>query len=266
MVKNEVIGVFDSGVGGLTVARSIYDNFNFKDLIYFGDLAHLPYGDKSEAAIQAYSVRIADFLQKKGCTTIVIACNSASSAAYTLLKEYFKGKIRIINVIDPMVKYIHSRYEGHHIGLLGTKRTIDSGIYESRLRELSEKTILHGLATPLLVPMIEEGFIGGSVSKKILKKYLSFEPFSDISAMILGCTHYPLIRSQISAYFNNKIEVVDSTRVIADYLKDMLPPKDDSRVGKTHFFVSDYTRSFEKSSKYFFGKEVKLELCNIWPD
>ncbi len=110
MENDEIIGVFDSGVGGLTMARSIYDNFSFEKLIYFGDLAHLPYGDKSESAIQAYSIRIADFLYKQGCKTIVVACNSASASSAMLLKEFFRDSVTVINVIDPMVDYISNNY------------------------------------------------------------------------------------------------------------------------------------------------------------
>ena len=123
------IGIFDSGIGGLTVAHAIKMAMPREQMIYYGDTAHLPYGDKSEAAIQACSVKIADFLLGKGCKVIVIACNSASSAAYELLKEFSRKKARIINVIDPMVNYIREYYSQGIIGLIGTKRTVASNVY-----------------------------------------------------------------------------------------------------------------------------------------
>src|SRR5687767_15435011 len=128
LLPSQPIGIFDSGIGGLTVAHAIKKLLPFENMIYFGDTAHLPYGDKSEAAIQAYSVKIADILLQKGCKVIVIACNSASSAAYELLKEYVRRDIHIINVIDPMVNYVNSHFQDKHVGLIGTKRTVQSGV------------------------------------------------------------------------------------------------------------------------------------------
>src|SRR5687767_15812118 len=122
-------------------------------MVYFGDTAHLPYGDKSEAAIQAYSIKIADVLLKKGCKVIVIACNSASSAAYELLKEYVRA-VKIINVIDPMVNLVIDRYTDKNVGLIGTKRTVQSGVYTRKIEEAKKDIRLHSLATPLLAPMI----------------------------------------------------------------------------------------------------------------
>ncbi|MDH4058429.1 MAG: aspartate/glutamate racemase family protein, partial [Cyclobacteriaceae bacterium] len=142
------IGIFDSGIGGLTVAHAIREALPNESLIYFGDTAHLPYGDKSEAAIQAYSVKIADILLKKECKVIVIACNSASSAAYELLKEYVRV-IQIINVIDPMVELVSNNYQGKRVGLIGTKRTVHSGVYGKKIEEAGKGTLLHSLATPL---------------------------------------------------------------------------------------------------------------------
>ena len=129
------IGVFDSGIGGLTVAHAIRELLPNESMIYFGDTAHLPYGDKSEAAIQAYSIRIADILLKKGCKVIVIACNSASSAAYELLKEYVRKDTHIINVIDPMVEYVLDHFPGKQVGLIGTKRTVQSDVYSRKIIE-----------------------------------------------------------------------------------------------------------------------------------
>ena len=143
LLKEQPVGIFDSGIGGLTVAHAIKKMMPQESIIYFGDTAHLPYGDKSEAAIQAYSIKIADVLLKKNCKVIVIACNSASSAAYELLKEYVQKEVMVINVIDPMVRWVGENYHDCSIGLIGTKRTVQSGIYVKKIEALGKNIKLH---------------------------------------------------------------------------------------------------------------------------
>lgn len=260
------VGIFDSGIGGLTVAHAIRQRMPGEDLIYFGDTAHLPYGDKSEAAIQAYSIRIADVLISKGCKVIVIACNSASSAAYELLKEYVPRSIHIINVIDPMVELL-ATYAHKEVGLIGTRRTVQSGIYQKKIEALQRGIHVHALATPLLVPMIEEGFVNNSISHDIIYTYLHDPALQGIQSLILGCTHYPLIRNEIGTFYNGQVEILDSSEVVAralhDYLMNegLLNPQPE---GKGHFLVSDYTDSFEASTRIFFRKPVHLELHALW--
>lgn len=261
------IGIFDSGIGGLTVAHAVKRLLPSESLIYFGDTAHLPYGDKSEAAIQAYSVRIADALLKKGCKVIVIACNSASSAAYELLKEYVRG-IKIINVIDPMVNWVASRYRNSRIGLIGTKRTVQSGVYAKKIEEASRKIMLHQLPTPLLAPMIEEGFFNNQISHEIIAQYLSAPVLENIEALILACTHYPLIRDEISQYYGaRQVAILDSSEVVALALKEYLTANNllnATAPGDDHFLVSDYTESFETATRLFFGEQVRLEEHPLW--
>lgn len=261
------IGIFDSGIGGLTVAHAIKHLLPNESLIYFGDTAHLPYGDKSEAAIQAYSVRIADALVKKGCKVIVIACNSASSAAYELLKEYVRG-IKIINVIDPMVDWVVANFAHAHIGLIGTKRTVQSGIYTRKINEAGRSITLQQLATPLLAPMIEEGFFNNQISHEIITQYLTAPELAGIEALILACTHYPLIRNEIAAYYGNKnVSILDSSEIVAlalnKYLTEtgLLCP---TQKGADQFLVSDYTESFEAATRLFFGERVHLESHPLW--
>lgn len=261
------IGIFDSGIGGLTVAHAIKQLLPGESLIYFGDTAHLPYGDKSEAAIQAYSVRIADILLKKGCKVIVIACNSASSAAYELLKEYVRKDAHILNVIDPMVELITNRFAGKNIGLIGTKRTVQSGVYLKKILEAEKGITLHSLATPLLAPMIEEGFFNNKISHEIIAQYLEDPALRDIEALILACTHYPLIKKEIDTFYQGRIPILDSSEIVAaalqQYLKEhgLLNPTSQA----THqFLVSDYTESFESSARMFFHEFVRLEKHPLW--
>lgn len=261
------IGIFDSGIGGLTVAYAIKKLLPDENLIYFGDTAHLPYGDKSEAAIQAYSVRIANILLKKGCKVIVIACNSASSAAYELLKEYVRKDTHIINVIDPMVAVIGRELGGKHIGLIGTKRTVQSNVYERKIKEIEKGITLHSLATPLLAPMIEEGFFNNQISHEIIAQYLADPILQNIEALILACTHYPLIKKEIREFYSTDLRILDSSEVVAQALKKYLQEENllNAEQNTTdHFLVSDYTESFENSARMFFHRSVQLEKHLLW--
>jgi glutamate racemase len=261
------IGIFDSGIGGLTVAHAIKNVLPSESMVYFGDTAHLPYGDKSEAAIQAYSIKIADVLLKKGCKVIVIACNSASSAAYELLKEYVRS-VKIINVIDPMVSVVVDQFANKNVGLIGTKRTVQSGVYVRKIEEANKNITLHSLATPLLAPMIEEGFFDNQISHEIIGQYLADPELQDIETLILACTHYPLIRKEISAFYNNKLSILDSSEVVAAALRMHLEEtgllNTTTKLPTHQFLVSDYTPSFEASTRLFFQEQVHLEKHPLW--
>lgn len=261
------IGIFDSGIGGLTVARAIKNRLPNETMIYFGDTAHLPYGDKSEAAIQAYSVRIANVLQEKGCKVIVIACNSASSAAYELLKEYVRKDTHIINVIDPMVQHVAQNFPKKKLGLIGTKRTVQSGVYSRKLEEAHKGISLKSVATPLLAPMIEEGFFNNQISHEIIAQYLSDPDLKDIEGLILACTHYPLIKKEISAFYKEQMTILDSSEVVAQALHDHLSARDlhnSAKPQEDQFLVSDYTESFESAARIFFHQNVTLQKHPLW--
>ncbi len=265
--ENGAIGIFDSGIGGLTVAKAIHEYFPQESIVYFGDTAHLPYGDKSEAAIQAYSIRIADLLLQMGCKVIVIACNSASSASYELLKEYVNKQAHVINVIDPMVQFVSHSLADKRIGLIGTKRTVQSGIYQKKLAAISPSATIHSLATPLLAPMIEEGFYNSQISHEIVWNYLSDPVLQDIDALILACTHYPLIRNEINEFYRGKVNILDSTQIIVESLKEYLIGHEllnSSKNPELQFLVSDYTESFEASTQIFFHQKVSLKWHPLW--
>ncbi len=263
----EPIGIFDSGIGGMTVARAVKNVLPGEDIIYFGDTAHLPYGDKSTAAIQAYSIKICDIFLKAGCKVILIACNSASAAANDLVREYVGSKAKVFNVIDPVINYIREKYQEATIGLIGTKQTVGSNVYEKKINDLKNNVMLHSLATPLLVPMIEEGYIDGKISQDIINEYLKNPILAGIDALILGCTHYPLIKKQIDQFYSGDVHVLDSSEIVAASLKSYLEYHLLNKTQKNpvyKFLVSDYTRSFEVLTKLFFGEEVYLEKYPLW--
>jgi glutamate racemase len=267
LTKDQPIGVFDSGIGGLTVADAIRKLLPHESMIYFGDTAHLPYGDKSEAAIQAYSIKIADVLIRKGCKVIVIACNSASSAAYELLKEYVRKDIKIINVIDPMIELVSKQFQGKQVGLIGTKRTVQSGVYVRKIQDLDKSISVRSIATPLLAPMIEEGFFNNQISHEIIAQYLADVSLEGIEALILACTHYPLIKKEINEFYQHKLTILDSSETVAQALRSYLENENllNTNDHSTHqFLVSDYTDSFEASARMFFKESVHLEKHTLW--
>lgn len=265
-MKEQPIGIFDSGVGGLTVAQAIKQILPSESLIYFGDTAHLPYGDKSAEAIRSYSGRITEFLLEHNAKAVLIACNTASASAFESLKRDFKDKTILIDVIDPVVDYLGTR-SFSKIGVIGTKRTISSGTYEKKIKEKSPSTSVVSLATPLLVPMIEEGFIFDDISNAIIRTYLSNESLNGIQGLILGCTHYPIIKNQISKIFNFNVEVIDSARIVAMKMRETLEMNNllnDTGKVKDQFYVSDYTDYFEKIAKMFFEGDINLKKADIW--
>jgi glutamate racemase len=265
-VNDQPIGIFDSGVGGLTVAHAVKQVLPSESIVYFGDTAHLPYGDKSAELIKQYSKRIAEFLLGYGSKVILVACNSASASAFDSLRQDFSDKVILIDVIDPVVELL-SKKKFRKIGVIGTKRTISSGTYDKKLSLLSPDTEVVSLATPLLVPMIEEGFIFDDISNAIIRTYLSNEALEGIEALVLGCTHYPIIKNQISRFFNFNIEVIDSARIVSSILRDTLEMHNLLNKSGTiadRFFISDYTPYFERIARMFFESEINLRKADIW--
>jgi glutamate racemase len=260
------IGIFDSGIGGLTVANAVSRLMPNERLIYFGDTAHMPYGDKSADAIRYYSLRIAKFLLEQQCKLIIVACNSASSAAYEVLLAFFDQRVLFVNVVDPLVEKIAST-SYRHIGVIATKTTINAGIYTARLRDRIPDVQVQSLATPLLAPMIEEGFGRDAISKSVLDTYLGDEKLAGIDALLLACTHYPLIRPEIEAWYGGQVAVFDSTDVVALAAQKRLREAaliSSDKSSDHHFYVSDYTPSFEETARLFYGREVRLEHHGLW--
>lgn len=267
MKAEQPIGIFDSGIGGLTVAKAIQRLMPNERFVYFGDTAHLPYGDKSPVAIRNWSKSISNFLIAKKVKLIVIACNTASSHAYNSLKIHLKGKVEVIDVINPTAEYVAKKYSKGKIGVIGTKGTINSRVYVKRIEKFNSKLHVTSNATPLLAPMIEEGFFNNNISSTIIRSYLDKPTFQKIEAIILGCTHYPLIQQEISDIYKNKIEVIDSAEKTAEKVKEYLTKNQllsKKSSGVDRFYVSDLTESFDKSTKVFFKKGVTLKKVDLW--
>lgn len=266
--NQQPIGIFDSGIGGLTVANAVSKLLPQEQIIYFGDTAHLPYGDKSKELIRSYAATITDFLlHQKKCKAVVIACNTASAAAYELLRDKYKDVVPVINVIDPMIEAVIADDSIKKVGVIATKTTIASGVYAEKFSRRRPSLQYTELATPLLASMIEEGYYNDNISHAVLESYLSNETLNGIDALVLACTHYPLIKNEISAYYKHSVKIFDSAEVVARKLQWILEKESLASQKKAEndlFYVSDYTESFERTTNIFYGKEIHLELYNIW--
>ena len=261
------IGIFDSGIGGLTVANAIRKILPNEQIIYFGDTAHMPYGDKSPEAIKFYSLKIAKFLLDKNCKLILIACNTASAHAYHELLHFLGDQVPIINVIDPVVDSMIKAGNHKKIGVICTKSTIRSDIYAKKFKMSDASLEVSSLATPLLAPMIEEGFFNNNISKTVINSYLSSPKLKKIDSLILACTHYPLIQPEISSFYKEKVDIINTAEIVAEHLKQRLTALDllNDDIPKRHqFFVSDYTPSFARSTRLFFGEKIHLTYKPIW--
>lgn len=262
MNSSQPIGIFDSGVGGLTVAKEIKRLLPNEDLIYFGDTKHLPYGEKSKEAIVGYACKITEFLLEKGCKAVVIACNSATANALKEVLELVTDRVPVIDVINPVAEKV--AYEIHNnVGVIATKATVNSGLYRKSIRKHNKFIKVDELATPLLVPAIEEGFKNHPVTHAIIYNYLSNNKLKNIETLILGCTHYPLLIDEIKQFYGNRVRIIDSPSIVANQLRIILDKNNllnSSKKPTYEFYVSDLTKNFEKISRKIFGKNISLEL------
>lgn len=263
---NQPIGIFDSGIGGLTVASTLVESMPNENIIYFGDTAHLPYGDKSPTTIQAYSIKIAHMLLQQQCKMILIACNSASTAAYELIKEYVASKAIVMNVVDPTIHFLREHYAHKKIGLIGTRQTVNSNVYKKKIDSLNRGIQLTSRATNLLASAIEE-FGNNGVTDTLVEEYLSDPSLQKIDALLLACTHYPVVKNKIAAFFQHQIDIIDPSVTVANAVKTRLEQDsllNTSGTGTKQFYVSDYTESFATGAKIFFKEDIKLEHYPLW--
>ncbi len=254
-------------MGGLTVVRAIKERMPNERIIYFGDTAHLPYGDKSAEAIRHYAQTIAAFLVDKGVKALVIACNTASAVAYQLLHERYGHHLPVINVVHPLVESLR-RQNPSKVGIIGTKLTIKSGIYPRLIRQHMPDVEVISMPTPLLVPIIEEGYIHHRISDVVLNEYLRDPALQGIDTLLLACTHYAVIKEEIQALLPH-VRVLDSAEPTAEYLQEVLQDRHllyrgEAPSGEDEYYVSDYTHTFERMSRYFLGQTIALQQMDLW--
>ncbi len=249
------IGIFDSGVGGLTVFKEVRKLLPFEDMVYLGDTARVPYGTKSQEVVIKYSIQNAEFLLSKGVKTIIVACNTASAASLPYLKDHFP-EVEIIGVISPVVRYIKTNLHSlTKVAVVGTKTAITSGAYQRALQEALPGVKVLSKPCPLFVPLVEEGMFDHRVTDAVIDMYLSEIREAKVGAVILGCTHYPMLKKPLQKYFGEKVAVIDTAFHTAVSLDSVLCEKslknDRSVDGRNEFYVTDSVESFKKTAELF---------------
>lgn len=252
------IGIFDSGIGGLTVVRAVEHRLPDERLVYFGDTARLPYGTKSERSIRQFALQNSLFLLEFTIKLLVVACNTASAVALDYLKTIFK--IPVVSVIEPGAQAALQATKNGKIGVIGTTATITNGIYGRLLRSLIPSVDVVEIACPLFVPLIEEGILEGPIAELVVERYLQSFRSSGIDTLILGCTHYPLFRSTIAKFMGNSVILIDSAQATAEHIAHLfssgiVEPNVEADNGR-QFFVSDITPYFKKLAERFLGRNI----------
>ena len=254
------IGIFDSGIGGLTVLKEIGREIPSEDIVYFGDTAHLPYGTKSKETITKFSMDNIRFLQSFDVKMVIVACNTASSLSLEAVKEKFP--MPIIGVIEPGARQALTQTKNGRIGIIGTKATIGSGSYESSLKRLDPRAKVYSQACPLFVPFVEEGWLEGEIVSKVARIYLEGLKSFGIDTLILGCTHYPLLAKVIGEIMGDKVKLVNSAEETAKEAKKLMTNLQiESPAKKTEpsvrFYVSDEPEQFRALGERFLGRSIQ---------
>lgn len=253
------IGIFDSGIGGLTVVKAVREALPNENIIYFGDTARVPYGIKSEKTVRSYALEIADFLMKRDVKMILIACNTVSASARSEIEEK-TGNIPVLDVITAGTRAAMQFPHHEHIGVIGTLATIGSRAYEKAIRKNNGDIKITTESCPLLVPLAEEGWTDNDIAEQVVRKYLQKFENRDINSLILGCTHYPLFKPMIRKVLNDpNIEIVDSGLSIAEMAKEKLKElklQNPTPNGDFQCFVSDRPQRFQELAERFLGTGI----------
>lgn len=260
------IGIFDSGVGGLTVYKAIRAAFPEEDLVYFGDTARVPYGPKSHNTIIEYSIQNSRFLLQQGIKILVVACNTSAAVSLPQLSQL--TKIPIIGVINPGAEQATQKTHNQRIGVIGTEGTIRSGAYSKAIKQILPKAEVFAKACPLFVPLVEEGWIEHPSAREIVQDYLAELKDTGLDTLVLGCTHYPLLSALIQETVGPAVSLVDSAVAITEYLKPHLPAEYDGTPGSDRFFVSDNEDKFAQIALRILGQDLtelrRVRLFESW--
>lgn len=256
-MSNQPIGVFDSGIGGLTVLRELLDHLPDESFVYFGDTARVPYGNKSTETVRRFSSENVHLLLERGVKMVVVACNTATADALPQLQNEFD--LPIVGVIEPGVRAAIGATRNNHIGVIGTSGTIRSGAYQNGILSLKPDARVHSKACPLFVPLVEEGWTDSPVTRLVVEEYLKPYTALQIDTLVLGCTHYPLLAATIGAYLGPEVQLVDSATETAREVARILAHEDlaaPAGPGSTSFFVTDVPDRFVKIGSRFLGSAV----------
>jgi glutamate racemase len=268
MKDRQVIGIFDSGFGGLTVAKEIIKALPHENIIYFGDTARVPYGNKSKKVVTKFSKENTEFLLKFNIKAVVVACNTSCSLSIDFLRK--KYKIPIIGVVEPAINKAASNTRNFKVGVIGTTSTIKSNSYIKKLKKKNPQIAVYVKDCPLFVPLVEENWTTGPITLSIAHKYLNFLKKKKIDTLILGCTHYPLLINTIQKVMGGRVSLINSAKEVAQDLKIILEKnnifnRQKSR-GKIRFFVSDEPERFKKLGANFLNSPIEnVRKVKKWP-
>jgi glutamate racemase len=261
-ICNNPIGIFDSGIGGLSHAKAIADRLPHQSLIYIGDIQHFPYGTKTQEELISYCLPIVEYLLNQGCEIIVIACNTASSAAAQSIRDWVGDRAMVLDVISLIVDYAALHCSNQKLGLIGTDYTINSQVYEKALFNEAPSIQLSSIATPELIYHIETEINTPNEKRTkcydaLIHQYLSVNALQNIQALILACTHYPFVKERINRYYNNQIPLIDSANLVAERLEKELKGTPDTKSQKI-FYCTQRSDAFNEAAESFFKQKTEL--------
>ena len=261
-LKDAPIGIFDSGLGGLTVLRELRKVLPNEKYIYLGDTARTPYGSKGSATVLRYSAECANYLLEQRVKLLVVACNTASSIALDILDE--ECICPVIGTIDGTVKRALKYSVSRNIGVIGTSATIASGVYQREIEKQSPGSTVYSAACPLFVPLVEQGMLTGEIVSKIIEHHLEELKLSGIDTLILGCTHYPMLSGAIRNYFGDKVELIECSKSIALDVFKMLKQNEalNSGLGEENYFVTDDVNRFNALASLFLDS-VSIDAVQV---
>jgi glutamate racemase len=272
MPRNKSIGIFDSGFGGLDIARGIVKQLPGYDFIYLGDTARVPYGTRSKEVVYKFTKQAVNFLFGKNCELVIFACNTASSDALRLIQKeyvpkYHAGK-KVLGVLIPAAEEACKRTRNNRIGVMATASTVASGSFLRELSKINPKIKVFQKSCPLLVPIVEAGEQDSEITDIILKKYLKPLTSKKIDTLILGCTHYGILESKIRKIVGSNMEIISESKIVAGKLKNYLKrhkeiEKKLAKKRKRMFYSTDLTKNFEVLGSKFFGEKIKPRKADL---
>ena len=257
MKKNNPIGVFDSGIGGLTVVKELRKLLKNEDILYLGDTARLPYGTKSEKVIMRYAVEDTEFLLSRDVKMVIVACHTASSVAAEKLQQIFQ--VPVIGMIEPGARAAVKSTKNKKIGVIGTSLTIKVGAYEKAIKKLMPEAEIIARSTPMFVPIVEEGWIEHPITDIVIKEYLTTMKEENIDTLLLGCTHYPLLAEKIQKFMGDKIMLINpslETAIEAEYILKSMDMKKENGEGKIKIYLTDLSPNFETIGSAFLEEPI----------
>jgi glutamate racemase len=263
---DRAIGVFDSGVGGLTVVRALMERLPFENIIYFGDTARVPYGIKSVETINRYALQITEFLLRKNVKLLIVACNTMAAVAYQAIRDL--SPVPVLEVIEASARNAVSASPGKAIGVIGTPATINSNAYARAIHLLDKEAKIYSQACPLFVPLVEEGWLDHPATLLIAQEYLKPVIAEQIDTLVLGCTHYPLIKPLLQKVMGTRVKLIDSAEAMADIAADLINKEklgNQSLLAPEYLFcVSDVPYRFQTIGERFLGRTLsRVEMVRL---